>query len=312
MLKVSGTILLALRNCRHPFYPRDSRGLHLLHHMFTKHPIGFLAAVKKKPLPPAYKVSFHLLDIDGSDLGIVSLKDALLRIKPGTYLTEVDLPNGHPQYQIKTLTTPSSPPSLSHDPKKKKRKFQIDVKKFHLTTQNSSAHLRYVLETSYEFLLKGERIEMRFQQKRHGPEHMTIDWALEHRPNLRPDTILRAMPEGTQMIAHPCIAPDLVKKAPKSAAHIQWAMEYEPSSERLYGRAPNWMKKMGTWDVELKLDPTKDRNQKVEHMFRYSERLQADKAKRTTSQESNLTLNDPEPQTDDESHYRPAIHHVSE
>ena len=285
MLRVGGVLFGSLRFSSEIQLTKYRHAFHLLHHMLTKHPIGYLAAVRKYCLAPADEVKFRLLDAHGSDLGKTSLTDALPCIKPGAILSQATTLGGDPKFQIVPLKLPVLPPMSARD-KDLRRKFPTTSKKIHFSITVPASHFRYIMAQCYQLLLKGERVEVGLHRARRTPDHMTFDWAIRHHPHLRPDTILKAMPEGTRMIAHPCRAPDLLKaKGPNAAAPLQWGMECEPSSQRIFGgKIPPWMMRMGTWDVEMQLDPEQEENQSVKHMYHYSLRLHNEKARQRNAQ----------------------------
>ncbi len=266
---MSEMLLLSRRHrcCVTLISPTNRRGLHLLHHMFTRWPIGKLASVRKRPLPPPKETKLNLYASNGSNLGETTLEDAFTHIKPLTYLAQVETVGQTRSFRIRPLRKSSV--GADADLKRSAREPKPS-REFHLTTDVSSDYLGLVIQKSHMFVLKGARVEFSLRQKSRGAPSATIDWALQNRPDVRPDTILRAMPEGTEMLAHPCV--DSEQRADRNVS-LQWAVDPGKGMKNGAVSTPGWMKEMGTWDVELKLDPSQGIRQPVQRMFNYSKSL---------------------------------------
>lgn len=80
------------------------------------------------------------------------------------------------------------------------------------------------------------------------------------------------MPEGTEMLAHPCIFVG-DKKGPKKKAKLdppmKWSMEHPPSFQPGV-TTPKWMKAMATWDVDMKIDPERAARMPTKAMWKYN------------------------------------------
>lgn len=254
-----------------PFQQTTIRGLHLLHHIFAEFASEKLTDVRKKPIPPANKVGLNLYASDSKKIGPMTLANALPLIKPYTHLSPFQEEPAASNFQIKPLKSVSRQKS----PRAEKRTFKRAgrSKEFHLTTDCSLTYLRHVLSTAYDFLLQGARIEFVLHEKyKNVRDGVGPDVALEHCSHLRPDTILRAMPEGTIMLAHPCIVQEMQSQNAKgdgSAPPLMWALEHEPSMRR-FEPTPKWIKKMAAWNLELQLDPALGSQQSVQLMFEHS------------------------------------------
>ena len=247
-------------------YQASSRSLHLLHHMFTSHPIGKLAAVRKETLPSAHEVKLNLLDLERVEHRDIALSDALLLIRPGSCLEPRPDQAKAPLYRITSLGAKSHEITVSNEKFKRAGR----GKEFHFTNTAPISHVKARLRKCYEFLLKGARTEFALHSSSKIPPNSrrsALDEALRDRPHLRPDVILRGMPEGSRMLAHLCSAPGTRKEGDPT---LLWAMEYEPALRRNNMNTPEWIRQMGTWEVPLKLNPGEDPGQPVKTMFNYS------------------------------------------
>lgn len=249
------------------------RGLHLLHHIFTPTPhLKSLLSVKKMPITPSDQVSLNMRGSDRSDLGQMTLTSVFSLIKPFNYLAQVPTKSPLQYFQIKPLKARDLDPPERQRANKKAFKRDGQYKEFHLTTDTPAAYLKHVLSKSCEYLLQGSRIQFALHQKSlKAGSSPPIEVALKNCPHLRPDTILRAMPEGTTMLAHPCVAPDArprMEKRAKADPPLVWAMEHAPSMERAGHRTPKWIRNMAQWNVELEPDPN--------HVEKISMRLELD------------------------------------
>ncbi len=69
-------------------------------------------------------------------------------------------------------------------------------------TDCAPGNLRHRLIIAYGFLINGSRVEFHLHQKTMG-EVGSVDWALRHKAQLRPEAILKAMPRGTVCLVEP-------------------------------------------------------------------------------------------------------------
>ena len=69
----------------------------------------------------------------------------------------------------------------------------------------------------------------------------TVNWALKHCLHLRPDVILRAMPEGTELLGLPATSKDHMGE------ELVWAFELPETLAEVGQRTPDHIKKRAMW-----------------------------------------------------------------
>ena len=69
----------------------------------------------------------------------------------------------------------------------------------------------------------------------------TVDWALEHSLHLRPDVILMAMPEGTEVLGLPATSKSHMGE------ELIWAFELPEALSKVGRRTPGHIKKRAMW-----------------------------------------------------------------
>ena len=160
-------------------------------------------------------------------------------------------------YQISPLTLPKDfVPSIFPDQwatkgKRKPSGEQVKLQKFphagrgrqvHFTIYTSPAHLYSALVKAYENLLQGCRIEFHLHQKSNDVRvENTVDWALKHSLHLRPDVILMAMPEGTEVLGLPATSKSHMGE------ELIWALELPEALSKVGCRTPGHIKKRAMW-----------------------------------------------------------------
>ena len=186
-----------------------------------------LATVTEKIYPSADKVSLKLLEGPGNTGTTMTLFEALQRLEPCSYLAQVAKDEA---YRIQKFPDPKSRPGPKNAKVSKYYKRGGRGKEIHFVTASCTAgFLRNRLMSAYKFLLEGTRVEIHLHPKS-TKETDTVDWALLHRLHLRPDSILKAMPEGTTMLAVPCCTDmSFKRRVPKnvelSRSKLMWVME---------------------------------------------------------------------------------------
>ena len=229
--------------------PTNRQEIHILHQMFTKRPTHTqLGTVRRKPLPPAELISLELLDAEGESYGIMTLPRAWDHIKQSgspSHLAQIS-PGS---YQIQPLKVVTDEKTLDKQRSTMKRTKRAGwSKELPFTTTEHGGRLQLILSKAYTFLLQGLRVEFSLSQKIKGiGKPNTVDWALENAPHLRPDTILSAMPEGSQMLVQPCTA-TASRRVIKHSSVI-WSVEHPPSLQK-YGGVQTSMTlcKAGQWE----------------------------------------------------------------
>lgn len=250
------------------------RRLHLLHEIFTKDSNKYLTKIKKMSIRPPYKVLLNILGPRGSDLGQMTLQSAFSLIEPLNYLAAVHTKSDLPYFQIKPLKPLQDLPENQPVSKKQLKRAGHGVE-FHLTTDTPATYLPHVLNKACQNLLQGNRIQFALHQRRSkGVLPTPIAIALKNCPHLRPDTILRAMPEGTTILAQPCIFPESKARKGKRAnlePPLLWIIEHQPSLVSAGLSTPGWVRAMAQWNGELMLDPNVTGRQSIKDIWAYSE-----------------------------------------
>ena len=222
-----------------------SRCLHLLHQMYTKHPLlEHLERIRRKEIPSATDLTLQLYDAEQRQLRTVTFDEALLLIKPLSHLS----PRDKGGYAIKPLKPPTStephPKEWELGGRKNKAFARAGRSKdMPLMTVVTPSRLVQVLSAAYENLVRGARLEFRIgQRNRPSDRSKTVDWALTNALHLRPDVIMRAMPEGTQFCAQPCYENGVEQV-------VMWGIECERELRR--AKAPitsTQRKQVGLWN----------------------------------------------------------------
>ena len=231
----------------------NPREIHILHQMFTKGPPHtLLSTVRRKQLPPAEMISLELFDAEGKGFGVVTLPRAWEHIKQSetpSHLAQI----GPGLYRMQPLKVVTDEKTLNQQRSTMKRvKRAGRSKEFPFTTTEQGGRLQLILSKAYAFLLQGIRVEFCLSQKVKGINKLnTVDWALENAPHLRPDIILSAMPEGSQMLVQPCTATASKNVAKHSS--VIWSVEHPPSLQKYGGaQTSKTLYKAGQWKGEYK------------------------------------------------------------
>ena len=112
----------------------------------------------------------------------------------------------------------------------------------HLTVYLPPKHLARSLKMAYTCLLQGCRVEFHLHRKSDDLRvQNTVDWVLKHSLHLRPDVILMAMPEGTEMLALPATI-----KSPMGE-ELVWALELPEALSKAGCRTPKHIKNRAQW-----------------------------------------------------------------
>lgn len=250
---------LRTTRCRAPWRTQfqGSRPLHLLHTLFTTttDPISRkrLATFGEKKYTDASEVSLTLVDEDSGEGTTMTLSQALQRLKALSYLVGVEKRPG--VYRIENLFHwEPSKPIVQHNKRKSYKPWSRSGrgKEVHIATSCTREHLRARLSMSYKQILEGSRLEFHLRQNLQPKSSPTVDWALEHRLHLRPESILAAMPEATTMLCKPATTDMSVGfKVPKNLYHAQtqvmWIMENEDVLKSAQAQTPPLVKKLADW-----------------------------------------------------------------
>ncbi|KAL8826993.1 MAG: hypothetical protein Q9191_003454 [Dirinaria sp. TL-2023a] len=157
---------------------------------------------------------------------LVTLSQLLPMIQPRQYL-KVDLPEGSEEVDLdNTADLRFEIGELPPDPKdatdrKKKYKRLGTSKEIHLTTDLHPVAFRHRLSLAYFHVAQDDRVEFHLRP-RVKSKTLTVDWALKNLPYLRPDVILKSMPEGTGLFIPPIVIDS------KSSEELVWAFSKKP------------------------------------------------------------------------------------
>ena len=272
--------------------PNGRRALHLIHHLFSAgdhDQQGVIASrqlssLKKKVFPHPHEVSLKLSEKGSNQTTIMTLSEALTRLGPCTYLTKA---GAQPKkddslgvYRIEQLPNPEvvQPPKKRAIPKGYYKRSGRG-KEIHLTTACAPSTLRHRLILAYKFLLEGSRLEVHLHEPQ-GNKADSIDRALTHSLQLRPDTILAAMPRDTTMLALPATS-DFSHRAKRSAnakrgmAELMWAMENGEALRRVKAPTSHKIKILGQWKHIRGEDPRRRLTRHHVSKYKKSIKMQA-------------------------------------
>ena len=185
-----------------------ARRVHLLHQIFSKIPHPHIKNLPFKPISDIELAPCRLTSSTPNERpSTAMLSDFLDRIQPLHYL-QFKLPAGvetirlddatHYLYSIKQLQLPNRTPRQRNG-RQKRRGLSKEI---HLTTALHPLAFKHMLRTACAHVEEGKRVEFHLRSKS-GGKALTVDWALRNLPYLRPDVILRSMPEGTVIIVPP-------------------------------------------------------------------------------------------------------------
>ena len=200
-------------------------------------------------LKPLYHLtlSTHQLSLPSPSLNGVhqSLGDKKLYLrKDKTYRI---LPLNLPKDFVPNILPDKWPNQGKRSPSGKQVKFQNFPhagrgRQVHFTIYTPPAHLYSSLVMAYGCLLQGCRIEFHLHQKSNDVRvENTVDWALEHNLHLRPDVILMAMPEGTEVLGLPATSKSHMGE------ELIWALELPEALSKAGRRTPGHIKKRAMW-----------------------------------------------------------------
>ena len=176
--------------------------------MFSKVPHPHIKNLPLKPISDIELASCRLTSSTPNEHpSMAMLSDLLGRIQPLQYL-QFKLPAGvetirledatHYIYSIKELQLPNRTPKQINARQKRRGR----SKEVHITTSLHPLAFKHMLCTACALVEEGKRVEFHLRSKS-GEKALTVDWALRNLPYLRPDVILRSMPEGAVIIVPP-------------------------------------------------------------------------------------------------------------
>lgn len=230
LLRYHMSVSIIPRRALKPTQCQGSRTMHLVHHLFTadidKESPKQLASLKRVTYPRADEVSLKLVEKGNDEVATMTLSQALQRLKPRSYLAKA----GPGAYCIETFPDPGPQKVLTvTKPSYKPYTRAGRGKETHVSTSCTPQLLRHYLRTSYSYLLQGARMEYHLHQNVK-EKTRTVAWALAHCLDLRPESILAAMPEGTTMLGDPVVTDLSFKTRPsknpeRAKSQMMWIME---------------------------------------------------------------------------------------
>ncbi|KAL8760644.1 MAG: hypothetical protein Q9184_003181 [Pyrenodesmia sp. 2 TL-2023] len=162
-------------------------------------------------LRDASEDKLYLVDQKGSGQ-ILSLVEVQKRLEPGQFLEKLARsPNGEPTYRISRITpTVEGARNASGEVSSGKSiKFTRAGrgKEMHLNSTLNVEGYRHILKTSMKHINDGCRVEMHVNVAKVERKDKDLDTVMAENPHLRPDVILRSMPQGTEMAYEPLFHP---------------------------------------------------------------------------------------------------------
>ena len=182
-----------------------ARRVHLLHQIYSKYTNPHVGGLPFRPISDIELAPCRLASsTPGEEPSMATLSDLLDRIQPLQYL-QFRLPAGAEDIRIEDASRyrysiKEFQPIKRKEPVYCKRAGRS--KEIHITTSLHPDAFKHRLRVAYGLVEEGRRLEfhLRAATKR---KSFTVDWALRNLPYLRPDVMLRSMPEGTVVIVPP-------------------------------------------------------------------------------------------------------------
>ena len=202
------------------------RQAHLIHQMYTKQQNRSMPNLPVKQIADIELVPCKLLGKEGGrETSIVTLEELLPLIQPLHYL-QAKLPDHATKiksedaplyrYEIKKL------PRLTLKKSEIKHKRAGGCKQIHITTGLHPLSFKHKLILACTRLEEGSRVEFHLRPKSN-QKRLSVDWALQNLPYLRPDVIFRSMPKGTVVLVPPIVN--------EEAREIIWAFSNQDSDK---------------------------------------------------------------------------------
>lgn len=188
------------------------RAIHLVHCIYSSHDgeNRALANLAWRKLADPSRIELQFRKKGSSVIDALTLSQAMARLHPGSYLTRLDHVNNvdpipERSYEISQLIGLQPKPVLNSGPAKV-IKFQRAGrgKEIHLTSALGTLAYSTFLIRTYNHLINGARLEMHVRlTKREQSDENDLDHVLSMHPHLRPEAILKGMPEGTVILHEP-------------------------------------------------------------------------------------------------------------
>ncbi|KAL8915699.1 MAG: hypothetical protein Q9172_006750 [Xanthocarpia lactea] len=214
------------------------RYLHLVHCIYAPSGDGNVVHRKLKSLA-WYKLQdaseARLQLVDNGSGQILSLLEVQKRLEPGQFLEKLDRgPNCcEPTYRISHITR-----TVEGASNERSIKFTRAGrgKEIHLNSKLPANGYRNVLKTSIKHINDGCRVEMHINVAKVERKDQDLDTMIAKNPHLRPDVILRSMPEGTEILYGPLLYP---ASGTLGGGQLVWVMNDE-SKWSQQSRSTGW------------------------------------------------------------------------
>ncbi|KAL8960225.1 MAG: hypothetical protein Q9193_003032 [Seirophora villosa] len=185
-----------------------------------------------KKLRDASQDKLQIVDRQGTAQQM-QYSEVLKLLRHDQYLEKLEEPSkDDPTYRITNIFD-SKHQRL--DPKakpKKPIKFKMAgrSKGLHLNSTNSAPAYQYVLWASSNHIIAGCRVEIYVEVAKSERRKWGFDFMMVKNPHLRPETVLKSMPEDTKITYKPIFDTE--------REQLVWVMENKSKSKRLQGRRP--------------------------------------------------------------------------
>lgn len=182
---------------------------------------GFLKDLVWKRLRDASRDKLQLVN-GHSEAQEVEYSEVLERLGHGQFLKKLDeSPNDDPTYRISDIHGIKTPEQSEEERLRKPISFRMAGrgKEFHLNSTYSVPAYKLALTSAFDHINDGCRVEMYLQVGKSERKKMGFDFMMARNPHLRPETILKSMPEGTKMLYEPLFDTE--------CQHLVWVMSDE-------------------------------------------------------------------------------------
>ncbi|KAL8777327.1 MAG: hypothetical protein Q9203_002503 [Teloschistes exilis] len=188
------------------------RDIHLVHCIYSSYDGEEvqLANLAWKKLTDPSRIELPFRRKSSTEIEALPLSQAIARLDPGSYLARLQPghnadSNAERPYGISKLRGLQPKPVLNSGPAKSMNFVRAGRgKEIHLTSAQDTTAYSFNMMKTYNLLIDGARLEMHIRLTKHElSDRKDIDRVLSMHPHMRPETILKGMPEGTVMLYEP-------------------------------------------------------------------------------------------------------------
>ncbi|KAL8734791.1 MAG: hypothetical protein Q9181_003035 [Wetmoreana brouardii] len=205
--------------------------------MYASGETGPLKKLARKKLTDPSQYTLHLSEGNGKAAELPFL-EVLTRLGPGLYLERLRTTDDNDLatmggYRIAQFKKAQERPALGNQPPKAINFRRAGrAKEIHLTSALNSEGYAAALSSTYGHLIYGARLEMHLHlTKSERKKEEDVDIVLALNPHLRPEPILKAMPEGTKMMCEPLFE--------QESGQLMWVLSNDSNWRQSY-RATGW------------------------------------------------------------------------